>query len=141
MKTRYFRFSYALQSCPINPLCTGGGPEDPQQQIAELFGNLKWLFKSGWNVFDFSFIYLKKISYQKFLKVFLGLSIVHITATVCSSIRTFFRGSKLLTVAVLWTLFGVFKKCSFVTGFPQLRKVSIKLPLFAVLGHNSKKGP
>ena len=32
------------------------------------------------------------------------LKSVHRTATVCSSIRTFFRGSKLLTVAVLWTL-------------------------------------
>ena len=32
------------------------------------------------------------------------LKSVHRTATVCSSTRTFFRGSKLLTVAVLWTL-------------------------------------
>ena len=67
------------------------------------------------------------------------LKSVHRTATICSSIHTFFRGSKLLTVAVLWTIFGVFKKCSFGTGFPQLRKVSIKLPPFAVLGHNSEK--
>ena len=32
------------------------------------------------------------------------LKSVHRTATVCSSIRTFFCGSKLPTVAVLWTL-------------------------------------
>ena len=51
-----------------------------------------------------------------------------------------------------WQLYGHFLKtpksvhrtakvCSFVTGFPQLRKVSIKLPPFAVLGHNSEKCP
>ena len=36
-------------------------------------------------------------------------------------------------------LFGVFKMSTFVTVFPQLRKVSIELPPFAVLGHNSEK--
>ena len=98
------------------------------------------------------------------------LKSVHRTATVCSSIRTFFRGSKLLTVTVLWTLaktanrgssmdtFRSFQKvlfydristtpksvhktatvCSFVsckilTVRQYVRKVSIKLPRFAVV--------
>ena len=38
------------------------------------------------------------LPYIAFLKSF------NRTATICSSIRTFFRGSKLLMVAVLWTL-------------------------------------
>ena len=35
------------------------------------------------------------------------LKIGHRNATVCNSIRTFFYGSKLQTVPVLWPLFGV----------------------------------
>ena len=92
------------------------------------------------------------------------LNSVHRTATVCNSIRTFFRGTKLLTVAVLWTLaktsncgssmdtFRSFQKvqfCDRISTTPksvhktaivcsfrsQLRKVTIELPPFAVLYH------
>ena len=46
------------------------------------------------------------------------------SATVCSSIRTFFRGSKLLTVAVLWTLFitAIYGRC-----FQVLKNEYLKL--------------
>ena len=42
----------------------GGGPKDPQ--LSKLLNALKWVHKNGWNVFDFSYIDLKKISNQKF---------------------------------------------------------------------------
>ena len=35
----------------------GGGPKDPQVSISP--NALKWLLKSRWNVFDFSYIDLK----------------------------------------------------------------------------------
>ena len=48
-----------------NPLSPGGrGPKDPQ--LSKSLNALKWVHKNGWNVFDFSFIDLKKISNQKF---------------------------------------------------------------------------
>ena len=46
-------------------LCAlGGGPKDPQ--LSKSLNALKWVHKNGWNVFDFSYIDLKKISNQKF---------------------------------------------------------------------------
>ena len=50
----------------VNPLCTGGGggPKDPQ--LSKSLNALKWVHKNCWNVFDFSYIDLKKISNQKF---------------------------------------------------------------------------
>ena len=49
----------------FNPLCTwGGGPKDPQ--LSKSLNALKGVHKNCWNVFDFSYIDLKKISNQKF---------------------------------------------------------------------------
>ena len=64
------------------------------------------------------------------------LKSVHRTATVCSSIHTFFRGSKLLTVAVLWTLATTPKsvhKTATVISFDPRKKVLIELQTVAVL--------
>merc|ERR1712055_259022 len=48
----------------VNPLCTGGGPKDPQ--LSKSLNALKWVHKNCRNVFDFFYIELKKISIQKF---------------------------------------------------------------------------
>ena len=42
----------------------GGGSKDPQ--LSKSLNALKWVHKNCWNVFDFSYIDLKKISNQKF---------------------------------------------------------------------------
>ena len=42
----------------------GGGPKD--LQLKKLPNAQKWVFNSGWNVFDFSYIDFKKILEQKF---------------------------------------------------------------------------
>ena len=42
----------------------GGGPKDPQ--LSKSLNALKQVFKSGWNVFDFSNNYFKKILNQEF---------------------------------------------------------------------------
>ena len=46
----------------VNLLCTRGG--DPQ--LCKLPNSLKWVFKSRWYIFDFSYIDFKKIFNQKF---------------------------------------------------------------------------
>ena len=48
----------------LNPLSPGGGPKDPQ--LSKSPNALKLVFKSGWNVFDFSYIDFMKLSNQKF---------------------------------------------------------------------------
>ena len=59
-------FPKCLKFKKVLTLCDpgGGGPKDPQ--LSESLNALKWVHKNGWNVFDFSYIDLKKISNQKF---------------------------------------------------------------------------
>ena len=47
----------------------GGGPKDPQ--LSKSPNALKLVFKSGWNVFDFSYIDFMKLFNQKF-EIFFG---------------------------------------------------------------------
>ena len=49
---------------PLTLCAMGGGPKDPQ--LSKSLNALKWVHKNCWNVFDFSYIDLKKISNQKF---------------------------------------------------------------------------
>ena len=76
------------------------------------------------------------------------LKSVHRTATVCCSIHTFFRGSKLLTLAVLWTLAKTANPGSSMYTFRSFQKVqfcdristtSKSVHKTAVLVHNSEK--
>ena len=84
-----------------------------------------------------SFLYAQEIIIQQeqvqvgYLPLHLGtpaiyiavLKSIHRTATVCSSICTFFRGSKLLTVAVLWTLAKTANHGSSMDTFRSFQKV------------------
>ena len=70
--TFYLKFSNSIPNWAtfVNPLCTGGGPKDPQ--LSKSLNALKLVHKNCWNVFDFSYIDLKKISIQKFWNFFWG---------------------------------------------------------------------
>ena len=73
-KTRFFvalvnkirlDLTFIFDKSDMLTLChPGGGPKDPQ--LSKSPNALKLVFKSGWNVFDFSYIDFMKLSNQKF---------------------------------------------------------------------------